>query len=42
MDDRRFDHVTRSLAQTGSRRKLIKGLLGLGGPAVIGGMVHQS
>lgn len=42
MDDRRFDHLTRSLAQAGSRRTLIKGLLGLGGSAVIGGMVHQS
>src|SRR5689334_6521114 len=36
MDDRRFDHPVRSLANGGSRRTLIKGLLGLGGIAAVG------
>ena len=31
MDDRRFDALTRALGQGGSRRALLKGLLGLGG-----------
>lgn len=41
MDDRRFDHFTRSLATVGSRRTLIKGLLGLGGLTAVGSIVRQ-
>ena len=36
MDDRRFDALARHLGQGGSRRRLLKGLLGLGGTAVVG------
>lgn len=39
MDDRRFDALVRSLAFRGSRRRVLKGLLGLGGAAVAGGAV---
>lgn len=36
MDDRRFDSLVRSRAAGGSRRQLLKGMLGLG--AVVGGV----
>lgn len=41
MDDRRFDHLTRSLATVGSRRTLIKGLLGLSGLTAAGSIMRQ-
>ena len=41
MDDRRFDSLTRALAQGTSRRTLIKGLLGLGGIAAAGVVVRN-
>jgi hypothetical protein len=34
MDDRKFDTITRTLASGTSRRRMLKGLLGLGGMAV--------
>lgn len=37
MDDRRFDSLTKTLAADGSRRRFLKGLLGLGGAAVVAG-----
>ncbi len=37
MDDRRFDHFVRSLAARGSRRTLIKGLLGFSGIVAVAG-----
>src|SRR5690349_12347825 len=36
MDDRRFDSLVRSLASGASRRTVLKGLLGLGGAALVG------
>lgn len=41
MDDRRFDQLVRSLARPGSRRALIKGLLGLGGIAAVGSVALE-
>lgn len=41
MDDRRFDQLVRSLAQPGSRRTLIKGLLGIGGIAAVGSIAFE-
>ncbi len=40
MDDRRFDALARSLGQGGSRRALLKGLLGLSGVAAVGGLTR--
>ncbi len=37
MDDRRFDALVKSVAAGGSRRAVLKGLLGLGGVALAGG-----
>jgi hypothetical protein len=37
MENRRFDALTRSLAAGGSRRAVLKGLLGIGAAAVGGG-----
>lgn len=39
MDDRRFDAMVRSLASGGSRRQVLKGLLGLGGAVAAGSAV---
>lgn len=39
MDDRRFDRLTKAVASGASRRSLLKGLLGLGGAALVGGSV---
>jgi len=39
MDDRTFDALTRTLSQGGSRRKLLKGLLGFGGAVAVTGTV---
>ena len=36
MDDRRFDSLVKALAEGSSRRSVLKGLLGLGGAAVVG------
>lgn len=41
MDDRRFDSLVKSLASGRSRRSVLKGLLGLGGAAVVGGAVLE-
>ena len=42
MDDRRFDALVKALARDGSRRSMLKGLLGLGGAAVAGGALLES
>ena len=42
MDDRRFDALTRALGQGGSRRALLKGLLGLGGVTAAGAVLHDT
>lgn len=42
MDDRRFDALTRALGRGGSRRALLKGLLGLGGITAIGAILRNS
>jgi hypothetical protein len=42
MDDRRFDAFTRALGQEGSRRTLLKGLLGLGGVAAAGAVLRDT
>lgn len=44
MDDRRFDSLAKTLATGKSRRSVVKGLLGLGGAAVIGstGLDHEA
>jgi hypothetical protein len=42
MDDRRFDALTRALGQGGSRRALLKGLLGLGGVAAAGTVLRDT
>ena len=39
MDDKRFDSITRLFASGASRRTLVKGLLGLGGATLTGGVV---
>jgi hypothetical protein len=39
MDDRRFDALARMVARGTSRRSALKGLLGLGGAAITGGVV---
>ena len=39
MDDRRFDALVKSVAAGGSRRAVLKGLLGLGGVALAGGAI---
>ena len=39
MDDRRFDSLAKSLASGASRRSVLKGILGLGGAALAGGML---
>ena len=36
MDDRRFDNWARTLAETGSRRRVLGGLAGIGGAALLG------
>src|SRR5690349_19357999 len=41
MDDRRFDSLVKSLARGGSRRSVLKGMLGLGSAAVAGGMLLE-
>ena len=41
MDDRRFDSLVKGIATGTSRRSLFKGLLGLGGAAVVGGTVTE-
>ncbi len=42
MDDRRFDSLARALARGQSRRGVLKGLLGLGGAALAGGVLLES
>ena len=42
MDDRRFDALTRVLGRGGSRRALIKGLLGLVGVTAAGAVLHDT
>lgn len=42
MDDRRFDAFTRGLGQGASRRALLKGLLGIGGVATAGAVLHDA
>jgi hypothetical protein len=42
MDDARFDALTRRFGQNGSRRALLKGLLGLGGVATAGAVLHDT
>jgi hypothetical protein len=42
MDSRRFDSLTRSLASSGNRRAVLKGLLGLGGVALGGAGLHEA
>lgn len=37
MDDRRFDSLVKAAASGASRRSILKGVLGLGGAAVVGG-----
>jgi hypothetical protein len=39
MDDRRFDALVKSLASGTNRRTLLKGILGLGGAAIVGGVL---
>lgn len=41
MDGGRFDSLARALAAGGSRRQVLKGLLGLGGAAVVGSSVLE-
>jgi hypothetical protein len=41
VDDRRFDALALSFGRGGSRRSLLKGLLGFGGVAVAGGLVDD-
>ena len=41
MDDRRFDSLVKSLAGGASRRAVLKGLLGLGGAAAVGGTLLE-
>ncbi len=42
MDDRRFDSLTRALAKGGSRRTLLKGLLGLGAATASAAVVQDT
>lgn len=42
MDDRRFDSLVKALAEGKSRRSVFKGLLGLGGAAIVGTTVVES
>jgi hypothetical protein len=42
MDDDRFDQFTRTFARSGSRRTLLKSLLGLGGVAAAGAALHDA
>ena len=42
MDDRRFDALTRQLGRGGSRRTLLKTLIGLGGVAATGVVLHDT
>jgi len=42
MDDHRFDQFTRTFARSGSRRTLLKSLLGLGGVAGAGAALHDA
>src|SRR5687768_9474074 len=42
MDDRRFDALTRALGKGGSRRTLLKGLLGLGGVTAAGAVLRET
>ncbi len=42
MDNRRFDSLVKSLAEGRSRRSVLKGLLGLGGAAAVGGTVLET
>lgn len=42
MDDRRFDALTRAFGRGGSRRALLKGLLGVGGVAAAGAVLHDT
>ena len=42
MDDRRFDALIRAFGQGGSRRALLKGLLGLGGVTAAGAVLHDT
>ena len=42
MDDRRFDSVTRAMANGASRRSVIKALLGLGALAGAGSVLHEA
>jgi hypothetical protein len=41
VENRRFDSLARSLASGASRRSVLKGLLGLGGAAVAGGVLRD-
>jgi hypothetical protein len=41
MDDRRFDSLVRALAEGKSRRSVLKGFLGLGGAAAVGGTLLE-
>jgi hypothetical protein len=40
MDDKRFDSIARQLGSGSSRRSVLKGLLGVGGVAAAGLVVH--
>ncbi len=42
MDDHRFDVLTKAFGSSGSRRRLLKGLLGVGGAAAIGTAIVPS
>lgn len=42
MDDRRFDALVRHLGQGGSRRALLKALIGIGGVAATGAVLHDT
>lgn len=42
MDDRRFDALTRRLGQNGSRRSLLRSLIGLGGLAATGAVLRDT
>ena len=42
MDDRRFDSLVKALAEGKNRRSVLKGLLGLGGAALVGSTVLEA
>jgi hypothetical protein len=42
MDDRRFDALARQLGRGGSRRTLLKALIGIGGVAATGAALHDT